>query len=165
VLTRAAAALVVAALAACDADSGPATELSSARSSEEIGVTTHRVRNLATETATSATERPVEGRVLEIEGSRDVVVPRGNLFRVELLANAGTGHAWRVEMPGVSPLEQVGEPVTRPVDRGVMGGRVQWQFTFRPVGSGSCDLVFNLVRPWESGVAPAKTATLHVTVQ
>ena len=164
-LTRAAAALVVAALAACDADTGPATELSSARSADEIGVTTTRVRNLATETATSATDRPIEGRVLELEGSRDVSVPRGNLFKVELLANAGTGMVWTAALPKVSPLEQVGEPVTRPVDRGVVGGRVQWQFTFRPIGPGSCDLVFNLARPWESGAAPAKTATLRVTVE
>ena len=164
-LNRVAAAIAIMALAACDADSGPATELSSARSVEEVGVTTHRVRNLATETATSATEKPVEGRVLELEGSRDIVLPRGNLFKVELIASAGTGHAWTVDVPKLSPLEQVGEPSTRPIDRGVMGGRVQWQFTFRPVGEGSCSLVFNLVRPWEPGAVPAKTATLRVTVQ
>lgn len=164
-LKRLASVLACAALAACDADGGPATELSTARSTDEAGVTTHRVRNLATETATSATERPVEGRVLELEGSRDISVPRGNLFKVELIANAGTGQAWTVVMPKVSPLEQVGEPITRPIDRGVMGGRVQWQFTFRPVGEGSCSLVFNLARPWEQGAAPAKTATLRVTVQ
>ena len=164
-LTRLALAAAVAALVACDADSGPATELSSARSVQEQGVTTHRVRNLATETATSATERPVEGRVLELEGSRDITVPRANLFKVELIANAGTGMAWSAVLPKGAPLEQVGEPATRPIDRGVMGGRVQWQFTFRPVGEGRCDIVFNLGRPWETGVAPAKTATLHVTVQ
>lgn len=164
-LSRVAAAIATLVLVACDADSGPATELSTARSEQEIGVTTHRVRNLATETATSATERPVEGRVLELEGSRDIVLPRGNLFKVELIANAGTGFAWTVDVPKVCPLEQVGEPVTRPIDRGVMGGRVQWQFTFRPVGEGSCNLVFNLLRPWEPGAAPSKTATLHVTVQ
>ena len=166
-LSRAVAAtlLVVAAIAGCDADRGPATELSTARSEQEMGVTTHRVRNLATETATSATEKPVEGRVLELESSRDITVPRGNLFKVELLANAGTGHAWTATLPKDAVLQQVGEPEARPVDRGVMGGRVQWVFTFQPLRSGSCEVRFDLARPWEKGVASAKTATLLVTVQ
>lgn len=161
----AAAMMVAAAMVACDADRGPASELSTARSEQEIGVTTHRVRNLATETATSATEKPVEGRVLELESSRDITVPLGNVFKVELLANAGTGFAWNATLPKDSVLQQVGEPLARPVDRGVMGGRVQWVFTFQPLRPGSCEVRFDLTRPWEKGVPSAKTASLLVTVR
>ena len=164
-LKRLAATLAIASLAACDAERGPSSELSTSRSQQEIGVTTHRVRTVAAETATSATDRPVEGRVLELESSTDITVPRSNLFKVELLSNAGTGYGWTATLPKDAPLEQVGEPEMRPVDRGVMGGRVQWVFTFQPLRAGSCEVRFDLARPWEKGVASAKTATLLVTVQ
>ncbi len=151
-------------LAACDADRGPEADLASARSGHEIGVVTHRVSGLATETATSATDRPVEGRVLQLEGSRDVRVPMGQLLRIELQANAGTGHVWQCKPPTESVLQQLGEPSSRPIDRGVLGGRILWILTFEPVRPGTTVLPFELVRPWEKGVAPAKTASVIVHV-
>lgn len=151
-------------LAACDADSGPATELASARSAQESGVVTHRVRGLATETATSATNKPVEGRVLDLESSREVAVPMGQVFKVELVANSGTGFEWTCRMPPDCVLKQSGPPATRPIDRGVMGGRVLWVFAFEPQRIGGSAITFNLVRPWETGVPAAKTTTLTVNV-
>jgi len=151
-------------LMACDADSGPATELASARSAKEAGVVTHRVRGLATETATSATNKPVEGRVLDLESSREVAVPMDQVFKVELVANSGTGFEWTCRMPADSVLKQAGPPATRPIDRGVMGGRVLWVFAFQPQRAGSSAITFDLVRPWETGVPAAKTTTLTVTV-
>jgi len=158
------AALGTCALVACDADSGPATELASARSAQEAGVVTHRVRGIATETATSATNKPVEGRVLDLESSREVTVPMDQLFKVELVANSGTGFQWTCKMPPDCVLQQVGAPTTRPIDRGVMGGRVLWVFTFKPQRTGSSAITFNLLRPWETGLPAAKTSTLTVTV-
>ena len=156
--------LCVCTLMACDADSGPATELASARSAQEAGVVTHRVRGLATETATSATNKPVEGRVLDLESSREVTVPMDQLFKVELVANSGTGFEWFCKMPADCVLQQAGAPTTRPIDRGVMGGRVLWVFTFKPQRTGSSAITFNLLRPWETGLPAAKTTTLTVTV-
>jgi len=139
-------------------------DLASARSGHEICVVTHRVSGLATETATSATDRPVEGRVLQLEGSRDVHVPMGQLLRIELQANAGTGHVWRCRPPDDAVVKQLGEPSSRPIDRGVLGGRILWILTFEPLRPGTSTLSFELVRPWDKGVAPAKTATVTVHV-
>jgi len=164
VLSRLAACLACAALVACDADQGPETELASARSETGPGVTVHQIRGLATETATSATERPVEGRVLELESSREVTVPMGDVFKVELVANSGSGHQWTCQLPSDAPLSPSGEPQRAPIDRGVMGGRVRWTFAYTPLRPGSCDLVFNLVRPWEKGAPASKTTTLKVNV-
>jgi len=164
---RAGAAVVVGfllALASCDADRGPDTELASARSSNEMGVTTHRVLSLATETATSATDKPVEGRVLGLESTREVDVPLGNIFRVELQGTSGTGYIWNCKLPADAPLKLVGEASTRPIDRGVMGGRVLWVFTFQPQRAGMCVLTFDLARPWETGVPSVKTTSLTVSV-
>jgi len=149
---------------ACDADQGPAVEQAADRVPDEPGVVTHRVRGLATETATSATDRPVEGKVLDLEGSREVPVPMGQLLRIELQANAGTGYVWRCRPPADAVVKQLGEPSSRPIDRGVLGGRLLWILTFEPVQPGTSMLAFELVRPWEKGVAPAKTAevTVHV---
>ena len=158
------AAMGTCALVACDADSGPATELASARSAQEAGVVTHRVRGIATETATSATNKPVEGRVLDLESSREVTVPMDQLFKVELVTNSGTGFEWFCKMPADCVLQQAGAPTTRPIDRGVMGGRVLWVFTFKPQRTGSSAITFNLLRPWETGLPAAKTSTLTVTV-
>jgi predicted secreted protein len=149
---------------ACDADQGPAVEQAADRVPDEPGVVTHRVRGLAAETATSATDRPVEGKVLDLEGSREVSVPMGQLLRVELQANAGTGYVWQCREPADGAVRSVGSPSSRPIDRGVMGGRVMWILSFRPVRPGDCELLFELVRPWEQGVAPAKTASVMVHV-
>jgi hypothetical protein len=164
VLKWPAACLACVALLACDADQGPETELASARSETGPGVTVHQIRGLATETATSATERPVEGRVLELESSREVTVPMGDVFKVELVANSGSGHQWTCQMPQDAPLSLSGEPQRTPIDRGVMGGRVRWTFSYTPLRPGSCELVFNLVRPWERGAPASKTTTLKVSV-
>ncbi len=163
-LNRLAACLACAALVACDADQGPETELASARSESGPGVTVHQIRGLATETATSATERPVEGRVLELESSREVTVPMGDVFKVQLVANAGTGHEWTCQIPKDAPLSPSGAPQRAPIDRGVMGGRVRWTFSYTPLRPGSCELAFDLVRPWEKGALPSKTTTLKVNV-
>jgi predicted secreted protein len=149
---------------ACDADSGPATELASARSAPEAGVVTHRVRGVATETATSATSKPVEGRVLDLESSREVSVPMGQVFKVELVANSGTGFEWSCAASADCVLRQAGAPMVRPIDRGVMGGRVLWVFSFEPQRTGNCAITFNLARPWEAGTPAAKTTTLTVSV-
>jgi predicted secreted protein len=156
--------LLLVAAAACDADHGPSGDLASARSGQELGVVTHRVSGLATETATSATDQPVEGRVLQLEGSRDVRVPMGQLLRIELQANAGTGYVWQCRMPSGAVVRQLGEPSSRPIDRGVMGGRLLWILTFEPIQPGTSTLAFELVRPWEKGVPPAKTAQVVVHV-
>jgi predicted secreted protein len=164
VLNRLAACLACAVLAACDADRGPETELSSARSERGAGVTVHQIRGLATENATTATDRPVEGRVLELESSREVHVPMGDVFKVELVAASGTGHEWTCKVPPEAPLLLSSAPQRTPIDRGVMGGRVRWTFSFIPQRPGTCDLAFELVRPWEKGMSPAKSATLKVIV-
>jgi hypothetical protein len=67
-------------------------------------------------------------------------------------------------MPADCVLQQAGAPTTRPIDRGVMGGRVLWVFTFKPQRTGSSAITFNLLRPWETGLPAAKTTTLTVTV-
>ena len=153
------------AVAACDMDRGPETELASSRSGQDAGVVTHRVSGLATETATSATDVPVEGRVLQLEGSREVRVPMGQLLRVELQANAGTGFVWRCVPPADAVVRQVGDPSSRPIDRGVMGGRMHWILTFEPVRQGTSTLAFELVRPWDKAAVPAKTASVTVHVE
>jgi len=158
------AACLVLAPVACDADQGPAVERAADRAPDEPGVVTHRVRGLATETATTATDRPVEGKVLDLEGSREVTVSMGQLLRVELQANAGTGYVWQCREPADGAVQSIGAPSSRPIDRGVMGGRVMWILSFRPVRPGDCELVFELVRPWEQGADPAKTATVTVHV-
>ena len=38
------------------------------------------------------------------------------------------------------------------------------RFEFQGAAAGSITLTFNYLRPWEQGVAPAKTATFPVTV-
>lgn len=156
--------VAVAVMSACDWESGPVTEISTAQGAVEQGVITHRVRNIATETATSATDKPVEGRVLDLESSREVSVPINYLFKVELPANAGTGYVWNCTLPGDAPLKVIGQPSTRPIDRGVMGGRMIWTFTLEPTSIGVCQVQFALAHPWESGVAPVKTASLTVHV-
>jgi inhibitor of cysteine peptidase len=96
-----------------------------------------------------------------------VTLDRGQALVVRLRGNATTGYAWTCTDAGTGVVSVVGEPAYVPDDagEGVVGAGGTAVFRFAAAGAGSCELRFAYVRPWEKGVAPARTAGVAVTVR
>lgn len=89
----------------------------------------------------------------------------GGEFAVSLPANRTTGFSWALGAPLDTDLlalvEQryIGPESTLPG----AGGRSEWRF--RGVAPGATQLTFIYRRPWEEGVAPARTMVYSVLVE
>lgn len=88
----------------------------------------------------------------------------GGELRLSLPANRTTGFSWALGAPLDSTLLELVEQ--RYVGPEKMlpgaGGRSEW--AFRGVAAGATSLTFVYRRPWEEGVAPARTITYSVRV-
>ncbi len=91
-----------------------------------------------------------------------ISVASGKEFTIELEATPSTGYSWQLAQPPGdkvvlldSDFEQGG---SQPGASGMQ------RFVFKAQSAGTTTLSFGYVRPWEQGVAPAKTADFPVTV-
>ena len=95
--------------------------------------------------------------------SESISVGVGQRFAVELEANPTTGYTWQLSAPPGDQVHLVDSDFTPTGPQQPGSGGMQ-RFTFEAVASGSTSLAFGYVRPWETGVAPAQTATYPVKV-
>ena len=65
--------------------------------------------------------------------------------------------------PDPKLLKKVRESYT-PKNPGMAGSGEDNLFVFHAKSKGTADLTLNYLRPWEKGVAPAKTAKYHVLI-
>lgn len=93
-----------------------------------------------------------------------IVVGVGNQFTISLPSNRTTGYQWQLGRPFDNRvLQLIGTFYSAP-ETGVVGqgGTETWVFT--PTRQGQTTVVLNYVRPWETGIAPARTQSFLVTV-
>ena len=101
----------------------------------------------------------------EKDADKEVTMNRGDLLTVSLPANPTTGYSWGVLM---TPEGLLSEKESRYQSSDQMGnlmgsgGVTIWRF--RAVKSGSTQLSFSYVRPWEKGIAPARVLKWSVLV-
>jgi inhibitor of cysteine peptidase len=87
----------------------------------------------------------------------------GQRFAVELDGNPTTGYSWQLTADPGAQVRLLDEGFA-PSGGQIGSGGVQ-RFTFEAIATGSTTLAFGYVRPWETGVAPVKTAQFPVTVK
>jgi len=92
-----------------------------------------------------------------------VAVDVGQHFAIELDSNPTTGYSWQLSAPPGSQVSLIDEDYTPSGPQNAGSGGVQ-RFTFEASATGTTSLAFAYVRPWETGVAPANTATFPVKV-
>jgi inhibitor of cysteine peptidase len=110
---------------------------------------------------------PLAVRLDERNASAAVTVERNQTLVVTLEANVTTGYRWET-VAGFTPvLAQIGtaDYVARSADASVAGAPGDMTFRFRGESSGATTLEFAYRRPFEPGVAPAKTVRYDVTVR
>jgi inhibitor of cysteine peptidase len=92
-----------------------------------------------------------------------VSVGVGQHFAIELDSNPTTGFSWQLSAPPGAQVTLIDEDYTPTGPQTAGSGGVQ-RFTFEAAATGTTSLAFAYVRPWETGVAPANTATFPVKV-
>ncbi len=118
--------------------------------------------------ACSATPRNEVVFAADERGTRTHEFQAGEEFVVKLPFNAGTGYVWSATRfdSAVVSLEAAPVPV-QSIDyssRRVGAPNLQ-SLTFAGVAPGTCEIVFELTRPWEKGTAAAQTHTMRVTMK
>jgi inhibitor of cysteine peptidase len=89
---------------------------------------------------------------------------RGDLLVVRLPSNPSTGYAWKVRSCTRPVLVLSARTYVPPKPSQRVGASGTAVLRFRAGAKGATALRLAYVRPWETGVAPAKTFTLRVSV-
>ena len=97
----------------------------------------------------------------------DYIVREGEVFKVELKANATTGYHWvivhRDQRNLADSLGDIYAPDKKQVN--VTGSGGTQTFKFKAVSKGIDTLKFVYVRPWEVGAEPAQKASYIIEVR
>jgi inhibitor of cysteine peptidase len=100
--------------------------------------------------------------VSDQDTGKTIDLAKGGTLVVELSSNPSTGYSWAVK-GNPAPLKLVGSDY-KPDQSGKVGAPGVQQFRMEATAPGTSTLKLVYRRPWEKGVAPARTFTLHVKV-
>ena len=106
-----------------------------------------------------------EAHLTGADSGKTVELAVGVSLGIDLEENVTTGYSWVLDgsVPGV--LTMVGDEQKASENTGVVGAAGVHTFEYKAAKAGEGDLTLVYVRPWEKGVAPAKTFTVHVVVK
>jgi predicted secreted protein len=94
-----------------------------------------------------------------------VQLTRGQELVVELPSNRTTGYDWYLSGALPSQLTTASDTYETTSEPGVVGAGGTHVFTYTVAAAGSGTLKLVYVRPWETGVRPAKTFAVTITVR
>jgi inhibitor of cysteine peptidase len=107
----------------------------------------------------------VEVRLPKEGGTQSATLAVGQKLVVAIAGNPSTGYEWELTGPVAGAvLEQEGRVTFVAGATDIVGAPGEYRFAFKATGPGMTAVGIKYVRPWEQNVAPAATATVHVTV-
>jgi inhibitor of cysteine peptidase len=113
-----------------------------------------------------ASTRATELAVTESDNGKTLHLAVGRTAAISVAGNATTGYSWSLTKLEGTALEQAGSVEYTP-DRaraGMVGTGGTSVARFRAVKSGQATITLGYARPWETGVAPAKSFTVTIVV-
>ncbi len=99
----------------------------------------------------------------EVHDGDNIELSTGDRFFVTLEGNVTTGYTWEISDSAGGLVRQFGQIEAKPVSNAIGAPSVQI-INFEAMYGGEGDLKMIYHRPWEQNVAPAKTFTVHITV-
>jgi inhibitor of cysteine peptidase len=102
--------------------------------------------------------------VTEADNGRKLSLARRDVLVVSLRTTPGTGYGWTPQPVDRNVLRQMGSPEVVQDSNPMPGSPAAQVFRFAAAGTGSTTLTLDYARPWEKGVAPARTFSLKITV-
>ncbi|PWE17178.1 hypothetical protein DDZ18_05635 [Marinicauda salina] len=100
----------------------------------------------------------------ETDDGRRVELSTGAVFQVRLRATPGTGYGWTVSEPAPPELALLSDELEGPAEA-APGAEESHVFRFRAVEPGTAELRMVYRRPWEAGVEPLRTFSLHIEIE
>ncbi|HEY4950001.1 MAG TPA: protease inhibitor I42 family protein [Candidatus Acidoferrales bacterium] len=98
-------------------------------------------------------------------GVEQIRVLAGKQFSITLSANHTTGYGWRLPTPpDPGTLKQISNEY-HAADSGAVGAPGEEVWTFEAAGTGTVQLDFEYVRPFEKDAKPVKTARYSVVIE
>jgi len=94
-----------------------------------------------------------------------VQLTRGQVLDIELPSNPSAGYSWQLSGARPSQLASVTDSYEATGEPNVVGAGGYQVFSYSAAEAGTGTLKLDYVRPWETGVAPAKTFSITVSVQ
>jgi predicted secreted protein len=102
--------------------------------------------------------------ISEKDQGRSIALTTGQILAVKLPGNAGTGYQWQLHKNSNPQLLQLlGTMTTEPLGREEPGLSENFVHQFKAIGTGSGELEFYYVRPWEKD-KPSRTMRVQVRV-
>jgi inhibitor of cysteine peptidase len=90
---------------------------------------------------------------------------KGQILLITLPSNPTTGFRWVVTRTASGVLQAMGPEVyTNPEDAGMVGSGGTSTWRFKAYQAGQDALLMQYQRPWDQGVAPAKTFACEISV-
>jgi len=112
--------------------------------------------------------KPVNEMKIGIEkNGGEVQVKTGETLAIALESNLTTGYSWQVLKTDTSLLPQDGEADYQPTsqDKKIVGSGGVETLRFKAKAPGTVTLQLGYLRSWETGVEPAQTFSVTVTIQ
>lgn len=89
----------------------------------------------------------------------------GQVLVITLPSNPTTGFRWMIRKDASAVLAAMGNEVyTNPEEAGMVGSGGKSSWRFKAFQSGQDALLMQYQRPWEQGIAPAKTFACEISV-
>jgi inhibitor of cysteine peptidase len=117
---------------------------------------------LMVSTSTLAAAPPIIAT--EAENGKTVAMNQGALLIISLESNLSTGYSWRVSKNDNATLKFIDQS-TFPPKTPMPGAPGHQMLKFKAIAPGSDAVELEYLRPWEKGIAPAKTFGVMVTVK
>jgi inhibitor of cysteine peptidase len=108
------------------------------------------------------------GKLIDVSDPDDggtVRLNQGDTLRVRLHATPGTGYSWTVGKIDAAMLAEAAPRKFVPPPKQIPGAVGHDVFEFRAAQAGRTTLKLDYLRPWEKGVAPARTFKLNVNIE
>lgn len=100
---------------------------------------------------------------METDSGKTISTETGTVINIYLRGNYTTGYGWHIEVCNeqvLKPSPTMSGFVPEQTDLAGAGG--SHHFVFHVVGTGRTELIISYFRPWEKGIKPQKTFTLHL---
>lgn len=102
-----------------------------------------------------------------IAAQSETAMQLGQIMEITLEANPSTGYQWQLVEDGQPQLVKTEVPIATQTaaERPMPGAPGTMRLHLQAVRTGSCDVVLEYRRPWETDMPPAATARYRVSVR
>ena len=108
---------------------------------------------------------PAARALTESDSGAKLAMAVGEAFTVKLPSTPGTGYTWEVAGGDPGVVAERPPRASEPAGPEQPGSSVMEAISFVARGPGATRLELSYRRPWEQGVAPARTFLLDITVR